>query len=113
MSNTNSAAVGWQRFNYFLEQLQAALAKAEITENPALSLYGQNVRTPIFMLEALARVYKNLHDKKLFEKLNEDFKVFEDMLGAVDYYDGFDKEFSANEKIPAAITGFVKRQKEN
>lgn len=113
MSNTNSKSAGGQRFNYFLEQLQAALTKSEITENPALSLYEQNVRTPIFMLEALARIYKNLHDKKLFEKLNEDFKVFEDMLGAVDYYDGFDKEFSTNEKIPGAITGFIQHQKEN
>ena len=65
------------------------------------------------MLEALTRLYKELHNKKLFEKLNEKFKILEDMLGAVDYYDGFGKEFSVKENIPTAVNDFIKQQMEN
>jgi hypothetical protein len=45
--------------------------------------------------------------------LNKRFKTFEDLLGAVDYYDGFGKEFSTKENIPAAIKDFIKAQMEN
>ena len=73
MDTITSETAGWQRFDYFLQQVQAALTKAEATENPGLSLYQQNVRTPIFMLEALSRVYSYINNKKLFEKLDKRF----------------------------------------
>jgi hypothetical protein len=113
MGTITIAAAGWQRFDYFLQQVQAAMTKAAATENPALSLYQQNVRTPIFMLEALTRLYSNIFNKKLFEKLNERFKTFEDLLGAVDYYDGFNKDFSTKENIPAKIKEYIIKQMEN
>jgi hypothetical protein len=113
MATTENASPGWKRFDFYLQQLQAALTKAEATENPALSLYQQNIRTPLFMLEALTRLYRDMINKKLFQKLNKRFKEFEDLLGTVDYYDGFSKEFSAKENISVAIKEFIKKQMEN
>jgi hypothetical protein len=112
METITNTALGWQRFDHFLQSLQVALTKAEATENPALSLYQQNVRTPLFMLEGLTRVYRSMLSKKLFDKLNKRFKLFEDMLGTIDYYDGFNKEFAAKEGIPESIKDFIKMQME-
>jgi hypothetical protein len=113
MATIENSSPGWKRFDFYLQQLQAALTKAEATENPGLSLYQQNVRTPVFMLEALTRLYSSICNKKIFEKLNKRFKTFEDLLGAVDYYDGFGKEFSTKNNIPAAIGDFIKAGMEN
>jgi hypothetical protein len=113
MDTITNPALGSQRFDHFLQPLQAALEKAEASDNPALALYQQNVRTPLFMLEALTRLYRSMHNKKLFEKLNERFKLFEDLLGSIDYYDGFSKEFSAKENIPATLKDFIKKQMES
>ena len=101
---------GINRFTYFLDQLQALLTKASKQQNPALWLYKNNARTPLFMLEALAKLYSGLHNKKKFTKLDEQFKLLEDILGAIDYYDIFAKEFSANKNIPATITGYLQAQ---
>ena len=113
MNLISSAPTGWQRFDYFLQQLQAALTLAEATDNPALSLYQQNIRTPLFMLEALTRLYRDMHNKRLFENLNERFKSFEDLLGVIDYYEGFNKEFSAKENIPPTVKEFINKQMNN
>jgi len=101
---------GQARFEYFLSQLQLLLDKAEKQRNPALWLYRNNARTPIFMLEGLAKLYAGIHNKKKFLKLKEQFKILEDMLGGVDYYDAFAKEFSANKKIPKTITAYLQAQ---
>lgn len=101
---------GSYRFNFYLDQVAALLAKAEKQKNPALWLYRNNARTPFFMLEGLAKMYTGLHNKKKFTKLKERFKTVEDCLGAIDYYDAFAKEFSANAKIPATITGYLQAQ---
>lgn len=113
MDNKKNTPAGYQRFDYFLQQLQVALNKAMETGNPGLSLYQQNVRTPLFMLESLSRLYRGIHNKKIFSRLNELFKVFEDQLGAVDYYDGFSKDFSGKENISAGIKDFIKAQLES
>lgn len=101
---------GLQRFRYFLDQLQQMIIKAEASDNPALSLYQQGVRTPLFMLEALSRLYMNAHEKKPFKKLRDLFKDFEDKLGAVDYYDGFGKEFATKENIPKEVKDFLQQR---
>lgn len=98
------------RFNFFLDQLQVLLDKAGKQKNPALWLYQNNARTPIFMLEGLAKLYAGLHNKKKFEKIKAQFKLLEDILGAIDYYDSFAKQFSADKKIPVAITNYMQAQ---
>ncbi len=101
---------GITRFNYFLDQLQALLDSASKQKNPALWLYQNNARTPLFMLEALSKLYSGIHDKKKFSKLDAQFKLLEDILGAVDYYDVFAKEFITNKDIPVTVTGYLQAQ---
>jgi len=87
---------GPARFDFFLSQLQTLLAKAAKQKNPALWLYQNNARTPLFMLEGLAKMYSGIHNNKKFTKLKEHFKFLEDVLGAIDYYDAFAKLFTAS-----------------
>jgi len=101
---------GITRFDYFLNQLQTLLYKSSKQKNPALWLYQNNARTPLFMLEGLAKLYAGLHNKKKFSKLKEHFKLLEDIIGSIDYYDSFAKEFTGNKKIPAAIRTYLQAQ---
>lgn len=103
---------GKARFLFFLNQLQNIIEKAESSENIALSIFGQNARTPLFMLEGLTRIYKKIYNKKKFSKLDTLFKDFEDRLGIVDYYDGFYKEFVNDKRIPDLITSCVYDKKD-
>lgn len=110
--NSTTTAQGFQRFQYFLQQLQNILLNAVKEKDPALYIYQQNARTPLFMLEALARIYRNMHNPKLFTKLQARFKELEDMLGEVDYYDGFYKEFTAKKNVPDEIINFIQTKRE-
>ncbi len=101
---------GLIRFNFFLDQLQVLLTRASKQKNPALWLYQNNARTPLFMLEGLAKLYAGIHDKKKFAKIKEHFKLLEDVLGAIDYYDAFAKEFTKNKHIPGTVTGYLQAQ---
>ena len=109
--NINST-VGKSRFLFYLNQLQNILEKAESSENVALSIYSQNARTPLFMLEGLSRIYKKMHGKKKFSKLNTLFKDFEDRLGSIDFYDGFYHEFENDKRMPDLIVSYVNDKKE-
>ena len=101
---------GPKRFEYFLNQLQVLLAKSSRQKNPALWLYQNNARTPLFMLEGLAKLYAGIHNKKKFTKLKEHFKLLEDGFGAIDYYDSFAKEFAVNKKIPVTVVNYLQAQ---
>lgn len=101
---------GIDRFNFFLMQLEALMQKADKQKNPGLFLYQNNARTPLFMLEALAKVYTELHNRKKFSKLKEHFKLLEDALGAIDYYDAISKNLSSNKKIPAKVMQYLQAQ---
>lgn len=101
---------GRERFEFYLVKLEALFAQAIADKNPALWLYNNNARTPLFMLEGLAKLYAGIHNKKKFLKIKEHFKLLEDTLGAIDYYDGFAKEFAQNTGIPATITNYLQAQ---
>ena len=75
-----------QTFDYYLTIAEENLTKASAESNPAKWLYKNNFRTPLFMLEALTRVYQKIADKKLFEKLNKHFKLGEDLIGEIDFF---------------------------
>ena len=108
----NSVPVGLQRFNYYIDQLQVIFEKAEGSEDPASIIFQENIRTPFFMLEALTRIYRKIHEKKIFTKLNDSFKAVEDRLGAIDYYDGFYKEAIAKKNMPASVITYLEVKKE-
>ena len=101
---------GQLRFEYFLNQFEELLIKSSKQKNPGLWLYQNNARTPLFMLEGLAKMYSGIHNKKKFEKLKVHFKLLEDTIGQIDYYDAFAKEMLANKKIPATVTNYLQAQ---
>ena len=101
---------GLARFDYFLNQLQPILTTAAKQKNPALWLYRNNARTPLFMLEALAKMYAEFHNKKKFSKINNHFKLLEDTIGAIDYYDVIAKDLVSNKRIPAEVINYLQAQ---
>lgn len=80
-------------------------------KEPALWLLKNDARTPLFMLEGLTRVYEKLHNKKRFTKLKEKFKLLEDSLGAIEYYDAFIIECGKNKNITPGILNYLEAQK--
>jgi hypothetical protein len=103
---------GTKRFNFYLEQAGNLMDNARKEKNPAMWLFSNNARTPFFMLEALARLYGGLHNKKSFEKLKNRFKVIEDGLGQIDYHNSLIAAFESNSNITPEIIEFVKGEKE-
>lgn len=101
---------GLQRFVFFLDKLEVLLLKASVQKNPALWLYSNDARTPLFMLEGLAKLYAGLHNKKKFEKIKAHFKVLEDAIGAIDYYDAIAKDFKTRKNIPATVINYLQAQ---
>jgi hypothetical protein len=100
-------APGKHRFDIQLEKIQALFDQAKTKENPALWLFLHDLRTPLFMLESLSKIYADIIDKKIFTKLKDRFKEIEDSLGALDYYAAYQREFSTNTAIPAAIKSYI------
>lgn len=101
---------GKERFNYFLSRLETVMNTAVQRKNPALWLYQNNARTPLFMLEGLSRLYADIHNRKKFTRLKERFKLLEDGIGAVDFYDAAAKQLSANKKLPGFIQHYLQAQ---
>lgn len=97
---------GPERFDYFLAKLEELLSQSAKELNPALWLYSNNARTPLFMLEGLSRLYSKMHNKNKFEKLKDHFKLLEDGLGAIDYYDNEAKKPG----LPADISDYLRGQ---
>lgn len=101
---------GSARFEYYLNKLQVLFDKAVKQKNPALWLYKNDARTTLFMLEGLSKMYIEIHNKKKFTKLKEHFKLLEDGLGAIDYYDNIAKDISTNKKIPDTVINYLQAQ---
>jgi hypothetical protein len=101
---------GLSRFDYFFNQLQPILITAARQRNPALWLYRNNARTPLFMLEALAKMYAGFHNRKKFTRIKDHFKLLEDGLGAIDYYDMIAKDLVKNKNIPAPVITYLQAQ---
>jgi hypothetical protein len=101
---------GTQRFEFFLLQLEKKMAIAAKQKNPALYLYQNDARTPLFMLEGLAKLYIELNNKKKFTKLKEQFKILEDAIGAIDYYDAIAKNLAKNKKVPVKVIQYLQAQ---
>lgn len=99
-------------FNNQLNLLQAELTKKSKEALP-LRIYHSQARNIFFKLEALSRIFKHIHDKELFKSLQAEFKLIEDVLGQMDYYDGFIKDFSKDKTIPGAFLNYFKQHFEH
>ena len=103
---------GISRFTLYTDKLKALLNEAKDQNNPAMWLFTNNTRTPFFMLEALARIYSKMHDPKSFGKLKDQFKLIEDGLGQIDYYNSLYQAFSTRKRIPAKYRNYIKSRLE-
>ncbi len=102
---------GLHRFTHFLNSAENLLQQANQQPNPSLWLLKNNGRTPFFMLEALAKLYEAFHHKKIFKKLRENhFKIIEDGLGQLDYYDFYISEFENIITVPRTAITYIKDQ---
>lgn len=101
---------GPARFEKQLDKLETLMLTASKSHNPALFLYSNDARTPLFMLEALCRLYRNLHNRKKFEKLKAEFKFLEDALGGIDYYEAYAKQFQEHPEVPVNVREYMQAQ---
>ena len=103
---------GLDRFDYYLNQVQELLDKSKAETNPGWWLFTNGLRTPVFMLEALAKLYSKLHDKTIFNKLQDRFKLLEDILGDIDYYNAYGEEFKNQAGVPASALQHFEEKKQ-
>ncbi len=101
---------GYKRFQRYLTEIRPLLEKVARQKNPALWLYKNNLRTPLFMLEGLAKMHISFHNPNKFTRIKMQVKLLEDTLGAIDYYDNFAKELQQNKKIPKSIIAYLQAQ---
>lgn len=97
-----SNAFALQRFVKPLNELNALLEKGRYQKDKAIGLYNNDGRTLVFRLEALCRIYREIHDKKFFKEWYRKFKVLEDALGNMDYNESMYKEFSKYKELKTA-----------
>lgn len=82
------------KFIVYVNALSELLAKSRYQKDKAVGLYKNGGRNVIFRLEALCRLYREIHNKKFFDKWYKEFKALEDTLGAMDHHDAMQKEFT-------------------
>lgn len=93
------ATIKFNPFLFYSKQLQTLLTKAAEQKNPALWLFKNNARTPLFMLEALTRIHSKAFDEKLFDKWNKRFKKLEDVFGEIEQYTTLENQLKINKKV--------------
>jgi hypothetical protein len=103
MEKEEPSGAGGKRFALYLGKLIPVLTTASQSSTPALSIYQANARQILFYLEGLARMYRNIHNRKRFERIRLVFKLLEDQLGKIDYYDSFVKELSVQQNFPPVL----------
>lgn len=102
---------GYNRFEFFLNNLNILFAEAEMQENTGWWLYKNDARTPAFMLEGLAKIYKHAHDEEEgLKKIKDDCKLLEDALGAVDYYDNLAIDIGKIPEIKKEYLSFINKK---
>jgi hypothetical protein len=94
------------RFNFQFAKADALFTRSELNENPALWLFLNDLRTPMFMMEALSRIYDEVSKDKLFAQMYGAFKSIEDALGSVDHYVALYKNFESNTKVSDEIKDY-------
>lgn len=104
-------ASGIKKFEFHLNNLESLLETANSSTDPGLTFYSNDGRTPLFMLEGLSRLYANLHNKTKFTQLKELFKLFEDLLGAIDYFDVYTKHYKDKSNVPDSIKDYMEKNR--
>ncbi len=92
------------------QKIKDLLSKATLHANPAIWLYLNDLRTPIFMLEATSRVCEKVYDDACFSTMRLQYKAVEDALGGLDFYAVFVKDFEAKSNIPNVVKQYLTEQ---
>ncbi len=100
--------IGKRVFEIHLEKVKSLLILAKSQENPAAFLFSNDLRTPMFMLQACGRIFSKIYDSDVLEALKEDFKQIEDLLGAIDYY--LASSNNLKDLIPEAYISFFNQK---
>lgn len=102
-----------RRFTRHLDQVRQLLEEAIATKGqgrPAEVFFQKKARTPLFMLEALGRVYQHLDlADKLFGRIRQEAKIIEDALGQMDYWLAVSKKTSSW-SMPAGVTQLARER---
>ncbi len=97
---------GKARFLYFLSKVEVLFENAKSEKNIANYLFLNDLRTPMFMLEGLSKLYTKINDEHIFDSLKEQFKLIEDALGGIGFYAAYKNEFKENVKVPNEIIAY-------
>jgi hypothetical protein len=100
-------------FLFYSKQLQSLLAKASKQKNPGLWLYKNDIRTVLFMLEALTRLHDKAFNKKIFNKWNKRFKKLEDIFGKIDEYISIENDLRTNKRVSKEALKYFKVNSDN
>ncbi len=87
---------GLSAIEFHLDQISDLIRKANLVKNQAHFLYKNNLRTPLFMLEAIFRVYREVYKGYGYKKMYTRVKEVEDAVGRLDYYYYYANEMAAN-----------------
>ena len=103
---------GIERFNSYLNEWEVLADKANASGNIAEYCLNNNARTIFFMLEALCKVYKSLHNEKMFSKQGDRFKEIEDLLGDMDHYRECIDDYKKRENAAGEVLKFYETKYE-
>lgn len=99
-----------RRFTSHLTRVQQLLDEAMAGKSSKLLaqlFFQSNARTPLFMLEALGRVYGQLNLKdKLFARIRLEAKIIEDALGSMDFWQAVTKR-CIEWSMPAGVSSLA------
>jgi hypothetical protein len=104
-------SVVYNQIELNLIKTEKLLDQANRELNPGEWVYKNDLRTPLFMLEGLTRIYSSINPGRKLRKINERFKTVEDAIGLLDYYAASEKEFSDNKGVRTKIIDYIHGQR--
>lgn len=87
-----------------VKSLLALLKQAKTSKHPALVLYQKGARNTLFKLEAICRLQYGITKNKKYDKWKVRFKLLEDAIGKIDFFDASIKQLSKAAKASLNIT---------
>jgi hypothetical protein len=104
--------IGKEIFKIHLTKIKTLFEQAKGQENAGLWMFTNDLRTPMFMLQAASRVFEKVYDSSELEEIKEQFKLVEDTLGGIDHYNAAVKIFGANPQIPVQYIAYFQSKVE-
>lgn len=107
MKNINAEIV-----EVHLNELETLLNKSKSEQNPAYWLYINKIRTPLFMLESITRIFAKTTNDPFAKTWNKFYKKLEDAIGEIDYYDILIKEFKPNRSVKKEQIAYLTKKRD-